>query len=152
MLKLYAIDETHFSIYRKLYQNNEVMAYVCAPLDDANCLISFDLLMERLKDAQRRRCDVIFYDDQPVGLIDAKHDAMHGLVEVGVLLLPLFQGKGVAQRAHSQLFERLKAAQWPQRFLARCHRENHKACHLYHSLGFNEISKNTEKIKRWEKK
>lgn len=131
------------------------MAFVCPPLDDEQCEKSFRWLLNRINKADRGQW-VINWGKIPVGLIHARCDAARNAVEVGVLISPLHQSKGLAMQAHQMLFEKLKKLNWPQHYLAFCHQDNHKAHGLYVSLGFErsgqKIKGKTEKSIVWEKK
>jgi RimJ/RimL family protein N-acetyltransferase len=150
------IAKEHWCIYKDLYQNPKVMHFIRPPLNDEDVLKSFELLLERDKASAERMTLIIVYNFSDAGLIQTKLEGDSWFL--GVMLLPEFQGLGLAQFAHEKMIQSIKKLSAynadKQVFVAECQKNNQAANQLYSKLGFSltEIKSAQSKTNnRWER-
>lgn len=92
------------SLLQSLYQDARLMRFIADPCD-----IDLRSLLHSMLDAMARPKPIFYYwvveqMSQPLGLVSATQiNWQHRHAELGIMLLPNFQGKGIAKQVFLQL-------------------------------------------------
>lgn len=153
--QLVNIAKEHWCIYKDLYQNKKVMHFIGPPMSHDDVFKSFELLLDRECTSNERMTLIIVYDSIYVGLLQTKLIDNSWLM--GVMLLPEFQGLGLASYAHKEMIRLIKQStaydSEKHVFVAECQKDNQAANQLYSKLGFSLIKVKSAQSKtknRWE--
>lgn len=91
---------------------------------------------------------------QQAGIVRLKKDRKNHAMIIGVMLLPQFQGLGLAYHAQQQLMTEAQNTNYCQSFTAYCHINNERAHRLYQRLDFHKVRQliyNTQPSIQWQR-
>lgn len=102
------LQHTDAALLQRLYHDARLMRFIANPCD-----IDLQSLLNSMVDAMAKPKPTFCYwvveqMGQPLGLVSATQiHWQHRHAELGIMLLPCFQGKGIAKQVFSQLITRM---------------------------------------------
>jgi len=139
------LKQNHQDLFCALYGDAQVMEFIGARMSRDAVVAYFKRLLSKLSQADSnvlyRVIEVIAEHDghQMAGIVRLKKDHKNHELIIGVMLLPTFQGCGLAYQAQKQLMTAIELNDPGQVFTAYCHINNKRAHRLYQRLGFRQI-------------
>jgi RimJ/RimL family protein N-acetyltransferase len=142
-VRLQPLDDTDGALYVALYTDAVVLAHVMPPLSLPVAQRSFAAACRQARQpAPARRYWTIRGRDggEAMGLLGLVSGPRQGLAEVGILLVPEWQRRGVAREAVAMLVAQMFSAGTLESIEARHAPGNRAAARLFDSLGFRAIA------------
>ncbi|GAA4809262.1 hypothetical protein GCM10011365_17590 [Marinicella pacifica] len=139
------LKQNHQDLFCALYSDAQVMAFIGAPMSCDAVADYFQRLLGKITQADSGVLYRVIVADtdcgksQYAGIVRlTKHQDNRETI-IGVMLLPQFQGLGLAYLAQKQLMTEIQSNASNQLLTAYCHINNERAHRLYQRLGFRQI-------------
>lgn len=149
-LRLRPLAEADGRLYAALYGDAEVMRHVRSPLTAAEAARSFAAALRQQRDAMATRRWWVLQprdDAGPCGLLGL-HRQGEG-AELGILLHPARQGRGLARDALRRLCAFAFETQGLGQLSAQHHPDNAAAARLFEAAGFRALPTPASGERRW---
>ncbi len=139
------LKQNHQDLFCALYTDAQVMAFIGAPMSCDAVIDYFHRLSDKLMQTDSGvlyrviEVDTDSGKSQCAGIVRLKKHQDNREMIIGVMLLPQFQGLGLAYRAQKQVMTEIQSNASNKLITAYCHINNKRAHRLYQRLGFRQI-------------
>lgn len=146
--RLVTVSEQHRDLFCSLYGDRQTMQYIGTPLNDEQSQKNFQTVLrvsQQVGSHSFYRVIEVTSDLGQVasaGFVRLTRDKISDIEQaarIGSMLLPEYEGRGLAYRAQKKLMSEMHHVAYCRSFTAYCHLDNHRAHRLYRRLAFYQV-------------